>query len=139
MRPLALALLLACGHPAAHDTMPPQPTSSAATDPTCPLEIPGTSVAVEDTAGGGALVFATTGDAAQVQARATSFAAEHGKPDAPAFAAMVAPSAKVTVAKIDGGAKLVFEAAGPDAVAALQSELRMHAGALSSGSCKMGM
>jgi len=133
MRTFALALLLACGHPASHDTTTPHP---AAGDPTCPLEVPGTSITVEDTADGGALVFATTGDAAAVQARADTFATQHGKPDAGAFAAMVAPSATATAQKIAGGAKLVFKAGD---AAALQSELRMHAGAMSAGSCKMAM
>ncbi len=130
-------LLIACSHPATQaPATTPKPASSAASDPTCPLEIAGTSVTVEDTNDGGALVFTTTGDAAAVQARADAFAAAHGKPGAPPFAAMVAPSAKVTAEKIDGGAKLVFS--GGDA-SALQSELRMHAGALGAGSCKMAM
>ncbi len=137
MRSLALLLLLACGHPASHDTTTtPHAAGSAASDPTCPLEIPGTSVSVEDTPTGAALVFATTGNAAAVQARADAFAAAHGKPGAQGFAAMIAPAAQVTTQKIDGGAKLVF--AGGDA-GALQSELRMHAGHLGAGSCAMAM
>jgi hypothetical protein len=137
MRSFALVLLFACGHPAGHDPKPtPRPMAS---DPTCPLEIAGTSVTVEDTDDGGALVFATTGDAAAVQARALAFEHAHGKSDAPAFAAMVAPAATVSSAKIDTGAKLVFKAAKPDGIADLQSELRMHAGHLSAGSCLMAM
>lgn len=97
--------------------------------------MPGTSISVEDTDTGAALVFVTTGNADDVQKRADAFAAAHGKPGN-GFAAMVATSAQVAAQKIDHGAKLVFT--GGDA-AALQSELRMHAGHLSAGSCAMAM
>jgi hypothetical protein len=109
------------------------PPPASASDPTCPLEVPGTSITVEDTNDGGALVFVTTGDAAAVKKRADAFVAGHGQGSG--FAAMVAPSAKVTAQPIDHGAKLVFSG---DA-AAIQSELRMHAGHLSAGSCAMAM
>ena len=133
MRSLALVLLVACGGaPAKHEPAPPPPP--AASDPTCPLEVAGTSISVEDTNDGAALVFVTTGDAAQVQTRADAFAAAHGT-SATGFAGMVAASAKVTAQHIDHGAKLVFSG---DA-AAIQSELRMHAGHLSAGSCAMAM
>ena len=135
MRSLALILLVACGQPAKHEaTTPPAPTAS--TDPTCPLEVPGTSITVEDTTDGAALVFVTTGDANDVQTRADAFAAQHASATGDTFAAVVAKGATVTAARIDHGAKLVFTGGDP---AALQSELRMHAGHLSAGSCAMAM
>jgi len=128
------ATLAACGgQPAKHDPTAVAPPSRAS-DPTCPLEVPGTSISVEDTNDGGALVFVTTGDAADVQKRADAFAAAHGT-STTGFAGMVAASAKVTAQHIDHGAKLVF--AGD--AASIQSELRMHAGHLSAGSCAMAM
>ena len=127
--------MLGCGQPAKHDTTPP-PAPAAAHDATCPLEVPGTSVTVEDTADGAALVFVTTGDASAVQASADAFAAAHPAATGGSFAAMVAKGAGVTVQRITGGAKLVFT--GGDA-AAIQSELRMHADHLSAGSCAMAM
>lgn len=134
MRSLVFVLLVACGgQPAKHEPTVPTPPSSAS-DPTCPLEVPGTSVSVEDTNDGGALVFVTTGDADGVQKRADAFAAAHGAATT-GFAAMVAASAKVNAQHIDHGAKLVF--AGD--AASIQSELRMHAGHLSAGSCAMAM
>lgn len=136
MRSIVLALLVACGHPAAKPTTTPPPPPAESGDPTCPLEIPGTSVNIEDTADGGALVFATTGDAAAVQKRADAFVAEHGKPDAPAFTRMVVPGAKVSSQKIPGGAKVLFS--GSD-VNAVQSELRMHVMHLNPGGCEMAM
>jgi len=71
--------LCACGHPAAHDTTT-KPPPAAESDASCPLEVPGTSVTEEDTIGGGALVFVTTGDAASVYARAQKFAIWHRQP-----------------------------------------------------------
>lgn len=135
MRSLVLFLLVAAcgGQPAKHDTTvqaPPQ-----ASDPTCPLEVPGTSVTVEDANDGAAMVFVTTGNAADVQTRADAFAAAHATANN-GFAAMVAKSAAVTSQHVDHGAKLVFT--GSDA-ASIQSELRMHAGHLSAGSCQMAM
>jgi hypothetical protein len=135
VRSLALVLLVACGQPAKHESTTTPPAAAAASDPTCPLEVPGTSLTVEDTSDGGALVFVTTGDAAGVQARADAFAAQHASATG-GFAAMVAKGANVAAQRIDHGAKLVFT--GTDA-AAIQSELRMHAGHLSSGSCAMAM
>lgn len=129
---LAAALAACGGQPAKHEPTVAAPV--AASDPTCPLEVPGTSITVEDTNDGGALVFVTTGDAADVQKRADAFAAAHGS-SASGFAGMVAASAKVTAQHIDHGAKLVF--AGD--AASIQSELRMHAGHLSAGSCAMAM
>jgi len=134
VRSLVLLLLVACGQPAKHDTTPP-PAPAAAHDATCPLEVPGTSVTVEDTADGAAMVFVTTGDAAAVQAAADAFAAAH--PSATSgFAGMVAKGSSVAAQRITGGAKLEFS--GGDAPA-LQSELRMHADHLSAGSCAMAM
>jgi hypothetical protein len=134
VRSLFLILLLACGQPAKHEPTVPPPAGTS--DPTCPLEVPGTSVSVEDTTGGGALVFVTTGNAADVQTRADAFAAAHGHTTDTSFAAMVAHDANVTAQHIDHGAKLLFT--GGDA-AAIQSELRMHAAHLSAGTCNMAM
>jgi hypothetical protein len=136
VRSLALVLLVACGQPAKHEATTPAPAGAAPNDPTCPLEVPGTSITVEDTTDGAAMVFVTTGNAADVQARADAFAAQHAGATGDTFAAMVARNATVTAQRIDHGAKLVFT--GADA-AAIQSELRMHAGHLSAGSCAMAM
>jgi hypothetical protein len=143
---LALALVAAaCGHkaPATSQTssaMPTgQPASATTGDPSCPLEVPGTSLTVEDTATGAALVFVTTGDAAELGKRAAAFAAMHNQHDGPADAlGMMFPQTwKASAVDIDGGARVEFEAATPDEAGALQSELRMHAQHLTGGSCKM--
>ena len=76
---LTAALALgACGgssQPAA--TTPPAP--AAAADPTCPVEVAGTSVSVEDTSTGAAMVFVTTGDVAELRTRVTAMAAKHNE------------------------------------------------------------
>ena len=103
--------------------------------------VPGTSITVEDTASGAALVFVTTGDAGDVRKRATALAAMHNKHDGPADAMGMMISAKsiATATEIENGARVEFAAPQPDAAASLQSELRMHAHHLSGGSCKMSM
>ena len=51
---------------------------------------------------------------------------------------MIGVHSTATASDIEGGAKLSFVAAAGD-VAKLQSELRMHAQYLSTGTCAMGM
>ena len=99
----------------------------------------GTSITVEDTTGGAALVFVTTGDAAAVRTRATAFARMHAARDG-ASSALGMMFDKTWTAKeidIDGGAKVELDAAKPEDAGALQSELRMHAHHLTGGSCEM--
>lgn len=137
---LAVSIALAaCGSkPAPQPTTPPAP-AAAADDPTCPLLVPGTSISVEDTPTGAALVFVTTGDALQVRARAAAFADMHTKHDGPSgtMGMMFSPQSTATATEIDGGARVEFTAKNPDDAAKVQSELRMHAGHLTSGSCEM--
>ena len=141
MSKLSFALVIAiaaCGSKQPAPSNPPPPAGSAAqaSDPTCPLEVPGTSLTVEDTATGAALVFVTTGDAAELSKRAAAFAAMHNQHDGPADAMgmMFPQSWKATAQDIQGGARVEF--AGDDP-AVVQSQLRMHAGHLASGSCAM--
>jgi hypothetical protein len=73
---LVLFAAVACGPSAKPD--PIRPTApAAADDPSCPLLVAGTSVAVEDTDTGAALVFVTTGDAAAVRKRAATLVDMH--------------------------------------------------------------
>lgn len=57
----------------------PATTSTTATksDPSCPVEVAGTSVSVEDAASGAALVFITTGDVADVRKRVAMMGQMH--------------------------------------------------------------
>lgn len=114
-------------------------SAKTTSDPSCPLEVPGTSISVEDTANGAALVFVTTGDAAQVRTRANAFVTMHAKHDGPNNALGMMFPAEWTASEkdIEGGARVEFAPAKPDGAADLQSMLRMHAGHLSSGSCAM--
>jgi hypothetical protein len=129
--------IAACGskQPAPSNPAPPAPVTHA-TDPTCPLEVPGTSLTVEDTATGAALVFVTTGDAGDLSKRAAAFAAMHNKHDGPtgAMGMMFPQTWKATAQDIEGGTRVEFSGDDP---AVVQSQLRMHAGHLSSGSCAM--
>jgi hypothetical protein len=116
--------------------------SRAATvsDPTCPVEVPGTSVTVEDTDKGAALVFVTTGDVAQVRERAKQLAAAiASRSSSSTLASMISTPASADESEIDRGARVTLAASRADDVAALQSELRMHASHLANGTCKMAM
>jgi hypothetical protein len=137
VRRIVLLVLLGCGHPASHETTTP---AHAADDPTCPVVVPGTSVTVEDTDKGAALVFVTTGDVGSVRAHAKALAAAITNHDAASsFASMLSTPATAEASDIDKGARVTLAAQKPDDVAALQSELRMHAQHLASGTCKMAM
>jgi hypothetical protein len=155
---LAIVLVLvlaACGgssHHTATATGTGSGTGSAAPtsgDPTCPLVVPGTSVTVEDTAHGGALVFVTTGDVDAVRTRSKQLAAAKnaddqlaaaGKPvDGMRMADMLSTHATAEAKDIDHGARVELSASQPDDLAKLQAELRMHASHLSAGSCEMAM
>lgn len=51
----------------------------ASGDPSCPVSVPGTSVNVEDTDTGAALVFVTTGDVAELRKRVSAMAQMHNE------------------------------------------------------------
>jgi mono/diheme cytochrome c family protein len=176
MQPLQLtaALLLclaiaACGGSPSPGTpsTTPQPAAGPS-DPSCPVAVPGTSVTVEDTADGAALVFVTTGDVAEVRRRAAALAQMHddhhgamgplpdgsggdtghaghdmaghdmgGGEHAGHAGGMIGVHSKATASDVEGGAKVSFVAGSAD-VARLQSELRMHAQHLATGTCAMG-
>jgi hypothetical protein len=140
---LCLSLLLAaaaCGSKSTttQDTTPVT-KPAAADDPTCPLLVPGTSLSVEDTTNGAALVFVTTGDAAAVRTRSTALAAMHNQQNGPkgAMGMMFSATSTATTKEVEGGARIELAAKNPDDVAKLQSELRMHAGHLTGGTCEM--
>ena len=145
MKKLCLSVLLAvsaaaCGSKATptQDTTP-APKAAATDDPTCPLLVPGTSVSVEDTTAGAALVFVTTGDAGAVRTRAVALAAMHTKHEGPsnAMGMMFSPSSTAAASDIENGARVEFSAKDPAEAGKLQSELRMHAGHLTGGTCEM--
>jgi hypothetical protein len=159
---LAVVLAAGCGSSSKPATTAvTQPGGGPADDPTCPVLVAGTSVTVEDTDSGAALVFVTTGDAAAVRTRARALAdahnAKHAAMEQPGGAAdphaghgahagggeppkkmtmgtMIGAHSTAAVTDVDGGARVIFTAHDP---AALQSELRMHAQHLTGGTCEM--
>lgn len=142
MKCFCLALFLAvaaCGSKSSSQTTAPAARPMTADDPSCPLLVPGTSVSVEDTTNGAALVFVTTGDPLAVRARAAALAEMHTKHDGPpkAMGMMFTAGSTATATEVEGGARVEFAAAQPDGAAAIQNELRMHASHLTGGSCEM--
>jgi hypothetical protein len=142
MKCVAFTLVLAvaaCGSKSSNPSTTPAERAAAADDPSCPLLVPGTSLSVEDTTGGAALVFVTTGDPLAVRARAAKLAEMHTKHDGPssAMGMMFSAGSTATATEVEGGARVEFTAAQPDGAAALQKELRMHASHMTGGSCEM--
>jgi hypothetical protein len=142
MRNLCFSLLIvcaACGGKSAPSSTTTPPTSVAKDDPTCPLIVPGTSLSVEDTTDGIAMIFVTTGDADGVRTRTASLAEMHNKHDGPAgsMGMMFPPTSSARWNKVDGGARLELVANDPKDVAKLQGDIRMHAGHLTGGTCEM--
>ena len=80
LRPFSLAIafvaVAACGG-GSQSTAPKQPQVTTASDPSCPVTVPGTSVSVEDTSTGAALVFVTTSDVTELRKRVATMAQMH--------------------------------------------------------------
>ncbi len=77
---LAASALGACSSSAPSAQEPTTPATVAgkgAEDPSCPVTVRGTSVSVEDTATGAALVFVTTSDVAELRRRVGAMAEKH--------------------------------------------------------------
>lgn len=71
-------LVAACGGSSSGTTTPSTSAGdTAAGDPSCPVAVPGTSVTVEDTDTGAALVFVTTGDVAELRKRVAAMGSMH--------------------------------------------------------------
>jgi hypothetical protein len=136
------AFVAACSHSGQQAVAPPGETK--ADDPSCPVQVPGTSVTVEDTDDGATLVFVTTGDIAGVRTRAKTLAEAHTRRAGAAarghaMSDMIATPSVSDESDIDRGARVRFKVTRPDDVATLQSELRMHAQHLATGTCEMAM
>ncbi len=75
---LISASVVACGGGSSSAPATARETKPVATpDPSCPVTVAGTSVNVEDTDAGAALVFITTGDVAEVRKRVRTLAQMH--------------------------------------------------------------
>lgn len=160
MSRLLFVVLIACGGGAAST---PTTTSRPTADPGCPVEVAGTSVTVEDTDTGAALVFVTTGEVAELRKRAGALAQkhndhhaamgplpdgtdaagghahhhEHGSDhDHAAMSSMIQIHSKAVLSDVDGGSKVAFISSAAD-IGKLQSELRMHAKHYAAGTCRM--
>ncbi len=66
-----------CGGSSSSSPPPAHPSPGASDDRSCPVAVLGTSVSVEDTNRGAALVFVTTGDVDEVRKRVAAMAAMH--------------------------------------------------------------
>lgn len=161
-----LATLAACGGKSSPTGPVAADPPAAAGDPTCPVAVPGTSVTAEDADNGGALVFVTTGEVAELRARVAALAAQHNEAhaamgplptgdetgahahahgdhahaattgDHAAAGGLVTVHSKAVSEEIEGGARLGFVVAPAD-LATLRDQLRRDAEQLASGSCQV--
>jgi len=102
----------------------------------------GTAVTAEDTVDGGALVFVTSPASLEaVRKRTATLAQMHNQHSGPgdAMGMMIGTKSTAVVEDVPTGSRVVFTPTSPDDLGALQNELRMHAGHLQPGSCKMAM
>jgi hypothetical protein len=76
---LSAGALAACGGSSSAKPVTPSSEAASPADRSCPAAVPGTSVSAEDTDTGGALVFVTTGDVAEVRKRVAAMAAMHNE------------------------------------------------------------
>lgn len=76
---LGAGSVAACGGGASSGSATAQAPRAATGDSSCPASVPGTSVTVEDTDTGAALVFVTTGDVAELRKRVTAMASMHNQ------------------------------------------------------------
>jgi hypothetical protein len=76
---LSLALAACGGSSKGSSTTQPAKPTQATDDSMCPVEVPGTSVTVEDTATGAAFVFVTTGDVGELRRRVAAMAKMHNE------------------------------------------------------------
>ncbi len=74
---ITLAGVAACGGSSQPAAQQPKANPTTAADPSCPVTVPGTSVAVEDANTGAALVFVTTSDVAELRKRVATMAQMH--------------------------------------------------------------
>jgi hypothetical protein len=77
---LSLAVAACGGSGSSRTTSKTTPVPAAnAADPSCPVAVAGTSVTVEDSPSGAALVFVTTGDVSEVRRRTATMASMHNE------------------------------------------------------------
>jgi hypothetical protein len=75
---LSVSLAACGGSTSSTTTATTTPSASpASSDPSCPVDVPGTSVSVEDASTGAALVFVTTGDVSELRRRVNAMASMH--------------------------------------------------------------
>jgi hypothetical protein len=160
---LALAIALAaCGGGSSSAPRPTTAERPAMPADMCPVDVPGTTVTAEDTEAGGALVFVTTGDVAELRRRVAAMAAMHnehhqggaagGAPaaseppmhgmhgmhggDAPPPAMMALMHSRAAASDIEGGARVDL-AASPGEAPAVQAAVREHAAAMAHNGCAL--
>lgn len=76
---LVTIAIAACGGGSSASSSTSSTTPRPADDSSCPVAVPGTSVTVEDTDRGAALVFVTTGDVAELRKRVAAMMSMHNE------------------------------------------------------------
>ena len=115
----------------------------------CPMRVPGTQVSTTETPDGVAIVFTTSGDVAELRARARKMASMHehmmsggGEMDSGGMMGsgkmmMTMVPSKARAEDIDGGVRIVITPNDPAQLAALRDHVRRHVEQMKSGECPM--
>jgi len=107
----------------------------------CPLQVPGATLATEDVDDGGAIVFTTTGDVADLRRRVRNMADLHGN-YRPQLAAMNIepglPPADHIVEDVPAGARIVFRTGDSD-LTGFRAQIATEASKLTTGRCPIAM
>jgi hypothetical protein len=132
----ALALVVGCaGVPEAQVPAAELPLLDAPAQSGCPLGVPGSKVAFEETPGGGALTFTAPPERVEeLRDRARrAFVGDDGRRESSRL-----PRAHAVDAPVDGGSRVIFTAVDPRDRDALRAKLKARAEDMTSGcSCCM--
>jgi len=133
---LATFVLLALAS-CSHETAPAASATTTTSCSMCPMHVAGATASEADVEGGAALDIKTsTGDVADLRARARKMAAMSDQCTCPMMAKMKSTPSTATVEDIEGGARITYKPKDPNQLAALRENVRDHAQHMHAG-CPM--
>lgn len=142
---------------AEHAARPAPPRSGAMSMENCPMAVPGTSVAAQDTPEGEAITFSTSsGDVNELRRRVRTMSEMHdghhmggdtasmgqgaggSAMGSDVHESMTAPTSRATVSDVEGGARVDIVPVDPTQVEQVRAAARTHAEHMQREGCAMG-
>jgi hypothetical protein len=151
----AIALLAGCAHSAPTAASAPAPAKAGAMLATCPMGVPGTTVAAADQANGSTITFTTPDQVAELQRRVHAMSAMHNQHHGDGgmkhggmkgggmmgggmgMGGMMMPDSNATVTDLETGARITVMPKDPADLQKLQAAVRMHAQHMQKEGCGM--